>query len=86
MLSFLVAAADPGSQVGKNLGGMLQGLAVPVYLGVIGLFALAYLAGRQMSKLAVFAAAALGVGILVMDPSSFGDIAKSVGNAISHGI
>ena len=84
--ALILAAGDPGSQVGQNLGNMLRGLSQPIFLGLVGLVALALLAGRQVNKLVVFIGVALVVGMIVMNPGAFGNIAKAVGDALSKGV
>jgi hypothetical protein len=61
-------------------------LAVPLYLGLVGIMALGFLAGRKIAGLAVFMVVALGIGILVMNPEGFGNIVKSIGDAVSRNV
>lgn len=82
----LLAAADPGSQVGQNLGNMLTGFAKPVYLGIVACVALVCLLSRKFIGLFVFMGGALLVGWLVFDSAGFGSFAQSVGNALSRGV
>jgi hypothetical protein len=82
----VVAAADPGSQIGKNIGDMLQGLAGPVFLALLGLMAIAFLAGRKISQFAVYAVVAVGVGILIFDPTGVKNIITSIGDTITKGV
>jgi hypothetical protein len=86
-LATLIAQADnPGKTVGENIKDLLQGLAVPLYLGLVGIMALGFLAGRKIAGLAVFMVVALGIGILVMNPEGFGNIVKSIGDAVSRNV
>lgn len=84
--ALFVLAADPGSQVGKNAGQMLSGLAQPIYLGLVGLIAIALLAGRKLNALVIFLCVALAVGVVVYNPQGFASIAKAVGDTLSKGV
>lgn len=86
MFAFLLAAGDPGQTVGQNLGDMLHGAAVPIFIGVVGVFAIGYLTSRNLSKLAVFVAVAVAVGVIVLTPDTFGNIVQSVGDALGKGV
>jgi hypothetical protein len=85
-LALLAQADNPGKTVGENIKDLLQGLAVPLYLGLVGIMALGFLAGRKIAGLAVFMVVALGIGILVMNPEGFGNIVKSIGDAVSRNV
>lgn len=82
----LAAASDPGSKIGDNIGKMLEGLAQPVYLGVVAVMAIGLLSVRKIASAAVFFIVALGVGILVFDSAGFASLVKSVGDAITRGV
>jgi hypothetical protein len=65
---------------------MLQHLAAPVWLGLVGIMAIGYLFARKVSGLAVFILVAMGVGILILNPTAFEHVVRSIGDAISRGV
>lgn len=81
-----LAQANPGEKVGENAGDLMSGLAKPVYLGVVGLVAIGFLVGRKYNYLAIFLIVALVVGIPVLVPDKFGDMATSVGEFMGRGL
>ena len=85
-LAALAQSSDPGGQVGKNIGDILQGFARPVYIGVVCVFALAFLMGRKIAGLAIYLVVAVIVGVVIFNPGGFTDLVKSIGDAVSNGV
>ena len=86
-IALLAQSTDnPGSQIGDNVKDNLQGFAAAAYIGIVGVMALVFFAGRKISQLAIYLFVAVIVGILIFDPGGFTNIVKSLGESISNGV
>jgi hypothetical protein len=77
-----VALAAAGNDVGRNLGGLLQGYAGQIYGGVIAIVALIFLINRRYTDLAMFLLAAIVVGWLVFSPDRIADTARVIARQV----
>jgi len=83
LLLFLAPDAMAASDnVGKNFGDLLQKYAAQFYLGLIAIVSLIFLVNKAYSQLGVFLIAAVVVGMLVVTPDNFLDLAKSTSNSL----
>lgn len=76
------ALAAQGDKVGKNLGDLLKDYAAEIYVGIIAIVSLIFLLNKAYTQLGIFVLAAVVVGMLVVTPDNFLDLAKSTSDAL----
>lgn len=74
-------AASP-QHAGQKLGQILRGWAVPLFGGVAAVIAIVFLINRKYSELAIFFAATMLVGWVVLDPSGVAHVGSGIARAI----
>ena len=84
-LSLCLLAPDAfaaGSDIGKNVGGLLRGYATELYGGIVAAFSLVFLWNRRYVELATFLFAAVVVAWMVFSPDQIGKAAEAIGKQI----
>jgi hypothetical protein len=76
------ALAQSGSDVGRNLGGLLKRYAGQIYGGVIAIVSLLFLLNRRYTELALFVLAAVLVAWLVFSPDQVARTARGIGDQV----
>lgn len=76
------AFAAAGDNVGKNFGDLLKKYAGEIYVGIIAIVGLIFLINKAYSQLGIFLIAAVVVGMLVVAPEDFKNLAKSTADTL----
>lgn len=71
-----------GADVGKNFGDLLQKYAGEIYVGIIAIVGLIFLINKAYAQLGMFLIAAVVVGMLVVAPEDFKNLAKSTADSL----
>jgi hypothetical protein len=71
-------AAAGGEAIGKNLGTLLAGWARSLFGGVIALVSVVFLVNRRYNDLALFIAASVLVGGLILSTSTVSQVIRAI--------
>lgn len=82
VLLFPAAALAAGTDIGRNVAGILKGYATDLYGGIVGLVSLVFLVNRRYTELAVFLLAAIVVAWMVFVPSDISAAGESVAKQV----
>jgi ABC-type uncharacterized transport system permease subunit len=85
--AFFATSADAaqGNEVGRNLGGLLRQIAIPIYGGILAIVGLVFLINRKYQEVVVFLIAAVAVGWFVFTPEQLGQTARAIGERVLGG-
>ena len=82
VLLFPAVALAAEANVGKNLADLLKGYASELYVGIVAIVSVMFLANRRYNELALFLFAMVVVAWMVFDGSSIATAAESIGKQI----
>ena len=79
------ALAQQGERVGENIGELLGGWAASLFVGLVAIVSLVFLANRRYSELAVFLVVAVVVGAFALVPDAAAQTIRGIVRAITAG-
>jgi peptidoglycan/LPS O-acetylase OafA/YrhL len=82
LLAFPAAAFASGDDVGQNVANLLKGYASEMYVGVVAVVSVVFLANRRYNELGLFLFATVVVAWMVFDPSDIASAGESIGKQI----
>jgi hypothetical protein len=82
VLLFPAAALAAEANVAKNVADLLKGYASELYVGIVAIVSVMFLANRRYNELALFLFAMVVVAWMVFDGSSIASAAESIGEQI----
>jgi hypothetical protein len=71
-----------GNNIGANVASLLKGYASELYVGIVAIVGVMFLANRRYNELALFLFATVVVAWLVFDPSGIATAAEGIGKQI----